>query len=178
MALWKDIVFGRPNGYRQKVWKMFNGSKEDYSPSSSYSAPAANSDSQSTKYQSTKYQSSEYKSGSDSSKLEPPKDITPPDGFEVVLHKDALKPGEVTEVIIAGTAIALSNVDGKFYATSSTCPHADGPLAEGDLDGGILVCPYHGWGFDVKTGACQTNPDILLPTYEALLEGDGVCVRI
>ena len=76
--------------------------------------------------------------------VEPPKDVTPPDGFEVVLHKDALSPGEVTEVIIGGTAIAIANVDGEFHALSNACPHAGGPLGEGQLEGSLLRCPYHG----------------------------------
>ncbi|MAA79056.1 MAG: non-heme iron oxygenase ferredoxin subunit [Deltaproteobacteria bacterium] len=110
--------------------------------------------------------------------MEPPKDITPPDGYEVVLHKDALQDGELTEVIIAGTAIVIANVGGEFLAAANTCPHAGGPLVDGELTGSILSCPYHGWGFDLKTGLCETNPSVQLPIYSALVEGDGVCVRI
>ena len=53
----------------------------------------------------------------------------------MVLHVDALKPGEVSEVIAGGTAICVANVDGSHDAVSNTCLHADGPLGEGALQG-------------------------------------------
>ncbi len=109
---------------------------------------------------------------------EPPKAVTPPDGFEVVLHREALAPGEVTEVILAGTAIAICNIDGGFHAVSNTCPHAGGPLGEGKVVGNSVVCPYHGWGFDVADGRCSVQDDIHLPVYEVRVVGDAVCVRV
>ncbi|MCK6504369.1 Rieske (2Fe-2S) protein [Myxococcota bacterium] len=109
---------------------------------------------------------------------EAPKDVTPPEGFEVVLHKDALPAGQVVEIIIGGTAIAVANVEGTFHAVTNTCPHAGGPLGEGTLDGHDLTCPYHGWTFDVGTGACKTNPDVVLRRYDVVVERDAVCVRL
>ncbi|MCB9778978.1 MAG: Rieske 2Fe-2S domain-containing protein [Alphaproteobacteria bacterium] len=96
----------------------------------------------------------------------------------MVLHKDALAAGSVVEIIIGGTAVAVANVDGTFYATTNTCPHADGPLGEGSLDGRILTCPYHGWAFDVADGACKTNPDVKIETYDVQVVDTAVCVRI
>jgi nitrite reductase/ring-hydroxylating ferredoxin subunit len=167
MSIFKSIIFGRPNGLRRTLFRrVFTGGDhtpgEDTSPSSSYSAPV----------------SEQGVVAGGTVKMEPPKGITPPDGYEVVLHKDALKDGEMTEVIIAGTAIVIANVGGTFLATANTCPHAGGPLVDGTLDGSVLSCPYHGWGFDLKDGSCQTNPSVQLPTYSALVEGDGVCVQI
>ena len=166
MSMLKSIIFGRSSGLRRSLLKrIFSGTsnqgQEDTSPSSSYSAPVENG-----------------VVAGGTIKMEPPKDITPPDGYEVVLHKDALQEGELAEVIIAGTAIVIAKVNGEFLAAANTCPHAGGPLADGDLDGSVLSCPYHGWGFDLKTGSCQTNPSVELPTYSALVEGDGVCVQI
>jgi hypothetical protein len=63
--------------------------------------------------------------------LEAPKDVTPPEGFEVVLHKDAIEEGDLVEIIIAGTAIAVAKFDGEFHAIDNSCPHAEGPLGEG-----------------------------------------------
>jgi nitrite reductase/ring-hydroxylating ferredoxin subunit len=109
---------------------------------------------------------------------EPPKDVTPPEGFEVVLHADALPEGEVREIIVAGRAIAVANVAGAFHAVTNSCPHAEGPLGEGRMDGPLLTCPQHGWTFDVRTGACITSPDVHIETYEVRLQGPAVCVRI
>lgn len=109
---------------------------------------------------------------------EAPKDVTPPDGYEVVLHREALKPGMVTEIIIGGRAIAVANVEGTFRACVNACPHADGPLGEGSLEGGLLTCPYHGWQFDLDSGACPTNPEVTLTTYDVQVVEDAVCVKI
>jgi nitrite reductase (NADH) small subunit len=109
---------------------------------------------------------------------EPPKDVVPPPGFEVVLHVDALAPGQIREVIVGGKAIAVANVAGAFYATTNSCPHAESPLAEGSLEGSQLTCPGHGWMYDVTTGACLTNPDVHLATYEVRVVDEAVCVRV
>jgi nitrite reductase/ring-hydroxylating ferredoxin subunit len=109
---------------------------------------------------------------------EPPKDVVPPPGFEVVLHVDALAPGQLKEVIVGGKAIAVANVGGEFYATTNSCPHAESPLAEGSLEGAKLTCSGHGWMYDVTTGVCLTNPDVHLATYEIQVVEKAVCVRV
>ena len=61
--------------------------------------------------------------------------------------------------IDAGTdAIAVFNAGrGRFYAVTALCPHEDGPLADGWLEGDTIVCPWHGFDFDVTTGVCLTS---------------------
>ncbi len=109
---------------------------------------------------------------------EPPKDVVPPPGFEVVLHVEALAPGQMKEVIVGGKAIAVANVGGELHAITNSCPHAESPLAEGTLDGAKLTCPGHGWMYDVTTGMCLTNPDVHLTTYEIKIVEQAVCVRV
>ncbi|MDP3767294.1 MAG: nitrite reductase (NAD(P)H) small subunit [Dehalococcoidia bacterium] len=53
-----------------------------------------------------------------------------------------------------------------------------GPLAEGSLSGATVACPWHGWEYDVKTGACQTDPAITLTSYPVKLEGDDILVSV
>lgn len=77
-----------------------------------------------------------------------------------------------------GLSIALFKVDGGVHAIASTCPHQGGPLDEGGLDGSIVTCPWHGWDFDVKTGACSFNPSIKTQTFRVKEEGDDVCVEV
>lgn len=109
---------------------------------------------------------------------EAPKAFTPPEGFEVVLHKDALAAGEITEVIVAGTTVAVANVDGVFHAMSNVCPHAGGPIGDGTVEGHKVTCPYHGWSFDMRDGRCFVNEDVILPIHEVRVVGDAVCVRL
>jgi len=51
-------------------------------------------------------------------------------------------------------AIAVFQVEGRLYALANACPHAANPLVEGDVLGRTLVCAFHGWRFDLETGAC------------------------
>ena len=46
---------------------------------------------------------------------------------------------------IGDKRIALFNLGGQFYAIDDTCPHADGPLSEGSIEGEEVECPWHGW---------------------------------
>ena len=105
-------------------------------------------------------------------------DVTPPEGFTVVLHTDALPPGAVAELIVGGTALAVYNVDGVFYAISNACPHAGGALGRGTRTGTTLRCPDHGWRFDLTDGSCLRNPTIKVPIHMVHIEGEAVCVRL
>jgi nitrite reductase/ring-hydroxylating ferredoxin subunit len=48
---------------------------------------------------------------------------------------------------------------------SGDCPHRDGPLGHGALHGYTLVCPWHGWEFDVRTGECSAGIDCRVGAY-------------
>jgi chlorite dismutase len=55
-------------------------------------------------------------------------------------------------VYVGGEQVAIFNSGGKLYAVSNRCSHANGPLADGMLDGNKVTCPYHGSIFDLETG--------------------------
>lgn len=67
--------------------------------------------------------------------------------------------GKGKMVVVEGREVAIYNVEGQFYALDNRCPHRGGPLGEGFVDGKVVFCPLHGWGFDVQTGQCQDRPD-------------------
>lgn len=93
-------------------------------------------------------------------------------GFVAVLGVDELDIGEVVEVMVSGVPVALVNADGAICAVEGTCPHAGGPLGDGTLDGDALTCPWHGWSFDVRTGACHVSSDSSIATRRTLV-ADG-----
>ncbi|HXF28510.1 MAG TPA: Rieske 2Fe-2S domain-containing protein [Chlamydiales bacterium] len=68
-------------------------------------------------------------------------------------------------VFKGGVEIALFCVQGAYYAIDNICPHEGGPLGEGELDGEIVSCPWHGWQFDVKNGKCQHLWDENVASY-------------
>lgn len=76
-----------------------------------------------------------------------------------------LEPGGAKLVILDGKEIALFFVDGKYYAMEDNCLHAGGPLHEGALEENTVVCPWHQWRFDLKTGHCDLNPKVDLDCY-------------
>lgn len=53
---------------------------------------------------------------------------------------------------VGGEKLALSYLDGRFSAIGGTCAHMGGPLSEGDLEGSEIVCPWHQWHFDCRSG--------------------------
>ena len=54
--------------------------------------------------------------------------------------------------------------DGTLFATQNACPHRQGPLAEGIVGGGKVICPLHAHKFDLATGA-GSAPGECLKTY-------------
>jgi len=74
-----------------------------------------------------------------------------------------------------GLALALFNAGGgRFYAVSPTCPHEEGPLAEGWIEGSTVICPWHGFDFELTTGRCVVDPDLAVTTYPVRVVGDAV----
>jgi nitrite reductase (NADH) small subunit/3-phenylpropionate/trans-cinnamate dioxygenase ferredoxin subunit len=96
--------------------------------------------------------------------------------FVKVCNKNDIPAGKGKTVSINGTAVALFNVDGSFYAIDDTCLHRGGPIGEGELDGKVAICPWHGWRWDVTTGVNQLNPDVKVKIYEVKVEGEDVLV--
>jgi len=86
-------------------------------------------------------------------------------------------PSGTGKIVVAnGQTIALFNVGGTFYALSNTCLHRGGPIAEGDLDGTTVACPWHGWEYDVRTGQNLVNPTARLKTFAVRADGDEILV--
>ncbi|MDA1137334.1 MAG: Rieske 2Fe-2S domain-containing protein [Planctomycetota bacterium] len=92
-----------------------------------------------------------------------------------VAGKEELQPGQCMKVRVSNQDLALFNVDGKFYAIDDMCPHAGGPLSEGFIDGESVICPWHGWEFNVKSGACRVV-GLEQKTYPVQVEGDDILV--
>jgi len=99
-------------------------------------------------------------------------------GFVKVLKKGDLAAGSGKTVDVNGKAVAVFNVEGTFYAIDDTCVHRGGPLGEGEMDGKIVACPWHGWRYDVTTGVNQMNPEVTVSKYEVKVEGDDVLVSV
>ncbi len=72
--------------------------------------------------------------------------------FIKILDVGQLKPGQITTVTVKGHDLCLANYQGEFFALDNKCPHRGGQLGDGQLNGPDVICPLHGWDFDVRTG--------------------------
>ena len=86
--------------------------------------------------------------------------------------------GEGRVVEADGKTLALFNVDGAFYALDNACAHRGGSLGEGDLEGTVVVCPWHAWRWDVKTGANVNNPAVRMTCFPVSVDGGRVFVEL
>ncbi|QEH34710.1 Naphthalene 1,2-dioxygenase/salicylate 5-hydroxylase system, ferredoxin component [Aquisphaera giovannonii] len=91
---------------------------------------------------------------------------------------EELPPGGAKEVEFEGRIYALFNVDGQVHVIDGICPHQGGPLADGPLKGTKVACPWHGWQFDVCTGASPLGPKIKVPVFPVSVEGQDVYVEV
>ncbi len=99
--------------------------------------------------------------------------------FIKVAKLDELEEGEMMAVEVDGEPVCLARVNGDICAFTDNCTHISGPLNEGDLDGDILTCPWHGAQFNVRTGKVLRGParqDI--QTYPVKVEDDTIFVSI
>lgn len=95
----------------------------------------------------------------------------------VICPVDDFPPGERRIVDVDGLSIGVFNLDGDYYALANACPHQLAPLCRGrvtgtvtadrvgeynwEREGQILRCPWHGWEFDITTGASVFNPHLV-----------------
>ena len=79
---------------------------------------------------------------------------------------------------LKGKPIAVFNIDGQFCAIENVCPHRGGPVGEGDLEGKIVTCPWHGWQFDVTTGVSPVNPAAKVKKFSCKVEGADILVEV
>jgi nitrite reductase (NADH) small subunit len=86
--------------------------------------------------------------------------------------------GEAREFTIGDKVICVANVNGACSAMDNVCIHQGGPLGQGVILDGKVVCPWHGWMYDPVTGASDTNPNFKVAIYPIKLEGDDVLIEI
>lgn len=98
--------------------------------------------------------------------------------FVKVCKTQDVPAGSGRTVDIKGKPVAVFNVDGHFHAISDTCLHRGGPLGEGELEGKIVTCPWHGWRYDVTTGVNEMNPSLAVEKYQVKVEGDDLLVAV
>ncbi len=86
--------------------------------------------------------------------------------------------GQVLEAEANGRMVCLARLHGTLSALDNRCPHRNGPLGQGWIEGNAVVCPWHSWSFDVKTGEAEFPVSERVAVYPVRVEGDQVLVEI
>lgn len=82
-----------------------------------------------------------------------------------VARLDAIPPGHAMEVVAAGVAIAVFNIDGHLHAIEDHCVGCGFALAQGAVALTTVACPGCGWRYDLVTGALIALPAIRIDTF-------------
>lgn len=90
----------------------------------------------------------------------------------------AVRPGFGKFVRVEGYELAVFNDAGEYYTVDDSCPHQGASLGEGFLHEGRVICPWHAWAFDVRTGACPRVPNISVTSYPTRRVGAMIEVRL
>lgn len=88
--------------------------------------------------------------------------------------------GEILRVEPPGhVPLAVYNLDEKFYVTDDTCSHGDASLADGEIDGDLVECPFHAGCFEIATGLPAGAPcTIPIRSYKTVIEGGAVYIKV
>ena len=74
--------------------------------------------------------------------------------------------------------VAICHVQGTYYALENKCPHKGAPLADGVVEGNLIVCPKHHLKFDVATGRCTMPRHLRVQTFSVSQEGDVLQIHV
>ncbi len=98
--------------------------------------------------------------------------------FVKVALQGELAPGVGKVVSVSGRNYALFNIEGEYFCIDNDCPHAGGPLGEGTVDRDAVMCPWHCWYFDIKTGEGLYGLGIGVGTHACKLDGGEVHIDV
>ncbi len=90
----------------------------------------------------------------------------------------AFPPGSVMEVLVGDGTYAICNARGEVHAVDGICPHAGGPLGQGALHGTTLVCPWHAWEYDCRTGESDLDESVRLAKFPVKIEGGDIFIDV
>ncbi len=95
-----------------------------------------------------------------------------------VAKTEEVEEGKGIVVEVKDKCLAVFKLNNAFHVIDNTCLHRGGPLGEGDVEGDVVTCPWHGWEYNVKTGQCVNNPSSHVRSYPAVVENGEVKVEL
>ena len=81
-------------------------------------------------------------------------------------------------VVVDGRHVAVFRLGDELFALDNLCLHRGGPICEGEIENGVVTCPWHGWSYRIQTGTMVQDPRVGLSKHEIRLDGDAVSIRL
>jgi ferredoxin-nitrite reductase len=93
------------------------------------------------------------------------------------IRSQDIKEGLAKLVRVRSEEVAVFRSNGQLYGVQNICPHEGGQLCKGWIEAGEAICPLHGYKFDLKTGACSTDPKLKVKVFRLVQQGDQFTVE-
>jgi nitrite reductase (NADH) small subunit len=94
-----------------------------------------------------------------------------------LIRADEIQEGAAKLVRVNNEEIAVFKHQGQLCAIQNICPHEGGPLAKGRIQGGEVVCPLHGYKFDLTSGACSRDAKLKAKIFKLAQQGENYIVE-
>lgn len=86
--------------------------------------------------------------------------------------------GGVMEAEVNGVPICVANHNGELAALDNICPHRQGPLGQGWIEGEAVICPWHSWAFNLKTGLADYPLHERVDVFPVKIEGSDILIDL
>ena len=104
---------------------------------------------------------------------------TDPKTWTAILADEELAEHQPKKLKVEGEPVVLYRSGRQIYAIGAVCPHAEGPLEDGDFMGEVVQCPLHQSVYELSTGRVVHGPSTYaVPSYEARVRKGQIEVRL
>ncbi len=98
--------------------------------------------------------------------------------FITVATVGAIAEGRGETFAVDGRLVAVFNAGGEYFAIDDLCPHMGASLGAGEVQQGVVTCPWHAWRFRVSDGTWCDNPKLKINRFDVRVVGDEIQVRV
>jgi nitrite reductase/ring-hydroxylating ferredoxin subunit len=95
-------------------------------------------------------------------------------GWKRIGRVEDFRPGCSRSIQVGGRRVAIFRAGDEWLALEDVCPHMRARLSEGRVEAGTVTCGWHGWQFDLRSGACLNKTWARVRVYPLRLDGGEV----
>jgi nitrite reductase (NADH) small subunit len=100
------------------------------------------------------------------------------DYLKLTTESELPSDNEAKEFTVGDRVVCVANVNGTISAMDNVCLHRGGPLGQGMVEGGKVVCPWHGWQWDPQSGQAVHNAGAKVAVYPIKIENGEVMIKL